>query len=219
MDIRFNITATDFAIMRESVAWKKIELSTLQKALDNSMFVVGIYIEDEIIAMGRIVGDKVFKSLLTDIMVKPKYQKHGYGKIVVTKLIELTKNSLAPADLMCIEASPTKGNIPFYVNCGMTHDTEEQEGVYLWLKGNEITFNFEKENNRAVAILNDKIIGVCEYSVENRTWNIFHTEVSTNYQGMKIAQKLVNLVIENAYKNNVKVVATCSYAKKILENL
>lgn len=114
---------------------EKIEFSTLQKALDNSMFVVGIYIDNEIVAMGRIVGDKVFKSLLTDIIVKPKYQHHGYGKVVVTNLIALTKNSLSSTDLMCIEASPTNGNIPFYIKCGMTYDIEEQEGVYLWLRG------------------------------------------------------------------------------------
>ena len=37
-------------------------------------------------------------------------------------------------DLMCIEAAPTKGNIPFYVKCGMKHKPENQEGVYIWLK-------------------------------------------------------------------------------------
>lgn len=64
----------------------------------------------------------------------PDYQNKGYGKIVVTELLKLAQENMQDGDLMCIEAAPTNGNIPFYIKCGMKHKPEEQEGVYIWLK-------------------------------------------------------------------------------------
>ena len=76
---------------------------------------------------------------------------------------------------------------------------------------------FEKENNRAVAYDNTIQVGECDFLENQDYWNITHTEVKGNYQGQGIARKLVECIIENAKKENKKLVAECSYAKKILE--
>ena len=134
MKISRKISAEEFYELRASVEWKNVLVSELLIALDNSMYVIGVYENDSLIAMGRMVGDKVFKGLLTDIIVSPDYQNKGYGKIVVTELLKLAQENMQDGDLMCIEAAPTNGNIPFYIKCGMKHKPEEQEGVYIWLK-------------------------------------------------------------------------------------
>lgn len=134
MKISYKISADDFYLLRDSVGWKKVPVFELRVALENSMYVVGIYENDSLVAMGRMVGDKVFKGLLTDIIVSPDYQNKGYGKIVVTELLKLAQESMHDGDLMCIEAAPTNGNIPFYIKCGMKHKPKEQEGVYIWLR-------------------------------------------------------------------------------------
>lgn len=134
MKISRKISAEEFYELRASVEWKNVLVSELSIALDNSMYVVGVYENDTLVAMGRIVGDKVFKGLLTDIIVSPDYQNKGYGKIVVTELLKLAQENMQDGDLMCIEAAPTNGNIPFYIKCGMKHKPEEQEGVYIWLR-------------------------------------------------------------------------------------
>ena len=76
---------------------------------------------------------------------------------------------------------------------------------------------FDKEKRRACALEEDKVIGVCEFTEEKDTWNIIHTEVNEAYQGQGIAKELVLEVIKNAKKEEKKVIADCSYAKKILE--
>lgn len=134
MKISYKISADDFYLLRDSVGWKKVPVFELRVALENSMYVVGIYENDSLVAMGRMVGDKVFKGLLTDIIVSPDYQNKGYGKIVVTELLKLAQENMHDGDLMCIEAAPTNGNIPFYIKCGMKHKPKEQEGVYIWLR-------------------------------------------------------------------------------------
>lgn len=77
---------------------------------------------------------------------------------------------------------------------------------------------YKEENNKIVAYDNNEIIGHCEYKNINDTWNIIHTKVNSNYQGQGIAKKLVEQVITKANKNNIKVTADCSYAKKILNS-
>ena len=134
MEIRNKISAADFYKMRKSVKWKEVSLEQLEKALSNSMNVIGIYEENEIVAMGRIVGDYTFKGMLTDIIVKPECQKKGYGKIVVTKLLENVKAGLKHSEKIEIQSSPTAGNRNFYVNCGLEYEPEEQDGVYIWIE-------------------------------------------------------------------------------------
>ena len=97
MKIKTKITGKEFYEIRKSVNWKDVNIEQLDKALENSMVVVGIYEENELIAMGRLVGDYCFKALLSDIIVKPNYQRKGYGQIVISKLLEITKENMKNA--------------------------------------------------------------------------------------------------------------------------
>ena len=75
---------------------------------------------------------------------------------------------------------------------------------------------FEKNQNKSIAYDNNNKIGECDYIEENDCWNIIHTEVDNSYQGQGIARKLVENILENAQIYNKKIIADCSYAKKIL---
>lgn len=79
-----------------------------------------------------------------------------------------------------------------------------------------ITIKFIIDKQKSIALDNNFLIGECEYIVNDNTWNIIHTTVNSNYQGQGIAKRLVLKVLENAEKNNIKVIADCSYAKKII---
>lgn len=79
-----------------------------------------------------------------------------------------------------------------------------------------IEIKFEKENNKSVAYDNKTVIGECVFIEYGEYWNIVHTEVSSLYQGQGIAKKLVEKVIENAKIYDRKLMADCSYAKRII---
>ena len=79
-----------------------------------------------------------------------------------------------------------------------------------------IEIKFLKSANKAVAYDDKKKIGECEFIVLNNIWNIIHTEVNEEYQDKKIARKLVEMIIEEAEKNNKQLIAECSYAKRII---
>lgn len=136
MEIRTNISASDFNEMREAVNWKQISIEQLDKALQNTMVTIGIYENYKIVAMGRLIGDYSCKAMLTDIIVKPEYQKKGYGKLVVTQILNICRKKLSIGEKLCIEATPTAHNKDFYVNCGMKYLPEEQDGVFMWIENN-----------------------------------------------------------------------------------
>ena len=81
-----------------------------------------------------------------------------------------------------------------------------------------IEIKFDENNNKSIAYDNNIQIGECDYIEAGETWNIVHTEVNNSYQGQGIARKLVECIIENAEKHNKKLIAECSYAKKVIEN-
>lgn len=136
MEVRNKITTEDFFEMRKSVEWKNIGLEQLEIALKHTMITIGIYEGNKIVAMGRLVGDFTCKGMLTDIVVKPEYQKKGYGKIIITEILKQCKNYLKPGEKIQIEANPTNGNRNFYIKCGLKYKPENQDGVYIWLEKN-----------------------------------------------------------------------------------
>lgn len=73
------------------------------------------------------------------------------------------------------------------------------------------------ESNKSVAYDEDKKIGECVFIESQNSWNIIHTEVDSSYQGQGIARKLVECIIGMAKNQNKKLVADCSYAKKVIE--
>lgn len=82
-----------------------------------------------------------------------------------------------------------------------------------------IEIKFDKNNNKSIAYDNNIEIGKCEFIEIEEFWNIIHTEVSKLYQGQGIARKLVESIIENAKKYNKRIIAECSYAKKVIEKV
>ena len=80
-----------------------------------------------------------------------------------------------------------------------------------------ISIIFISKENRAVSYDNNIEIGECVFKELENIWNIIHTGVDRKYQGQGIAKRSVKCVIENSKECNKKVIAECSYAKKILE--
>lgn len=85
------------------------------------------------------------------------------------------------------------------------------------LDGVMTELKFNEAEKRAVAYDCEKEIGECNYVENEDIWNIIHTGVDENYQGQGIARKLVECIIENAQNKNKKLIADCSYAKKVIE--
>ena len=82
----------------------------------------------------------------------------------------------------------------------------------------DVLIVYNKDEQRSEAIVNDEIIGVCEYEITDNKWAITHTVVDERFKGQGIAKKLVLKIVDEARINGVKIIPICSYAKKMLEN-
>ena len=76
------------------------------------------------------------------------------------------------------------------------------------------------ENSKIFSLDNDnKVIAeITFYESENGVFTIDHTFVDESLRGQGIAGKLVEMAVEEIEKRGGNVEATCSYAKKWLEN-
>ena len=79
--------------------------------------------------------------------------------------------------------------------------------------------DFIKENHRIYSKDQyGKVIAEISFNeIEKGIYNIDHTFVDESLRGKGIASKLVEEAIKEIESRKGKVVATCSYAKKILE--
>ncbi len=78
---------------------------------------------------------------------------------------------------------------------------------------------YQFEFHRSAAYDEEQCIGECDFEVQDGKWIITHTEVSPLYKGQGIARHLVLMVQEQAQKQGIPLIATCSYAQKVLNSL
>lgn len=67
-----------------------------------------------------------------------------------------------------------------------------------------------EENDRQIALMTYKKSGAGEITID-------HTEVDSNFRGEGFGKDLVGEAVELARENNLKIRATCPYAKRILD--
>lgn len=89
-------------------------------------------------------------------------------------------------------------------------------GALTCVYRHDVDVTLDSANCRSVAFLNGKKIGECDYEVTEAGWNIYHTEVDPEHGGKGIARRLVYKILEDAERKKVNVVATCSYAVKVM---
>lgn len=132
--IENSINVEEFIEMVESVGWKTYSKEQVKKALINTMYMIKISYNNEVVGIGRVVGDYSIVCILTDICVKPKFQGKGIGLKIVNELKKMIENGVNVGDKMQIELTPTAGNEEFYKKAGFKYKPDVITGMYLWIK-------------------------------------------------------------------------------------
>jgi len=72
-------TVADFLLLRKKVGWGELEADLAQKSINNSLFHVTIYHDQQLIGMGRVVGDGAMYFYIQDVVVDPDFHNQGLG--------------------------------------------------------------------------------------------------------------------------------------------
>ena len=132
--ISHDISVLEFLEVIESVGFKTYSEKQVLKALDNTMYMAKATVDEEVVAIGRVVGDYSIVCMLSDICVKPKFQKMGIGLKIVNELKSMVESGVKEGEKMQIELVPTAGNVDFYKKAGFKYKEDVAVGMYLWIK-------------------------------------------------------------------------------------
>jgi len=83
----------------------------LEQAFQHSLATCVLFQDNQLIALGRAISDGIYQAVLCDIAVRPDHQRQGYGKRIVSHLMEQLD-----VDNIILFTSP--GQMPFYQQFG-----------------------------------------------------------------------------------------------------
>lgn len=133
IQLDYSISIDEFLEMIESVGWKTYTRKQVERALENTMYMVKATVDGKLAGMGRVVGDHSIVCMLTDICVKPEFQGHGVGLKITSELKRLIEANVSDGEKMQIELTPTAGNEAFYKKAGFKYKPDKITGMYLWI--------------------------------------------------------------------------------------
>ena len=122
-------TLKEYKYLCESVGWTNyMNFDVADTSLRNSIHCITVKDNEQIVGMGRIVGDGAIYFYIQDIVVHPDYQKNGIGNEIMTILIEyLNKN--AP-DKAFVGLFASEGKEPFYEKYNFKDFSPNMTGMF-----------------------------------------------------------------------------------------
>ncbi len=132
--IYHEITNEEFLEVIESVGFKTYSNEQVTKALQNTMYMVKVEVDNKLAGIGRVVGDYSIVCILSDVCVKPEFQKKGIGLIIINELKKMIEDGVKEGEKIQVELTPTAGNEVFYQKGGFKYNPDKITGMYLWIK-------------------------------------------------------------------------------------
>lgn len=81
-------SANEYRSMRETAGLSPKSAEAASMGLPNTLFAVCIRDGNQLIGMGRVVGDGGLNFDVVDVAVDPRYQRQGLGTRIMTSLME-----------------------------------------------------------------------------------------------------------------------------------
>lgn len=103
----------DYCRLRESVGWINFPGTQTEKILKNSLYTVAAEKDNQVVGMGRLIGDGMYY-MIVDIVVQPACQQMGIGSKVLRMLIEYVDRETPAGGRSSIQLIAEKGKESFY---------------------------------------------------------------------------------------------------------
>ncbi len=123
-----NIKLEEYQLLREKVGWWRTDSTATQKALDNSLYSIAVVSNQEIIGMGRVVGDNGLYYYIQDLIVHPDYQSKGIGREIMSRLLNYINTNAKKGAFIGLMAA--KGLKDYYKEFGFKPRPEQEPGMY-----------------------------------------------------------------------------------------
>ena len=99
------------------------------KGLPNSLFAVQVLLGDEVVGMGRIIGDGGCFFQVTDIAVLPAHQGKGLGKRIMREIMQFIETEVPQSAYVSLIADGQAQDL--YAQFGFRHTAPASVGMAL----------------------------------------------------------------------------------------
>ena len=123
-------SAEEFLRLRTSADMGPRSLKGVKRGLGNELYCVVLKVNDELVGMGRVVGDGGTVFLICDMVIKPEWQKKGGGTMIMDALMNYIKGQNVPDAYVNLIADVDG----FYDKWGFEPTEPRAKGMYLKTK-------------------------------------------------------------------------------------
>ena len=112
-----------------------MNFNAAQTSLDHSIFSVTVKEDQEVIGMGRIIGDGAIYFYIQDIVVHPEHQGKGIGREIMKALVNYLEEN-AP-DQAFIGLFASEGKVDFYQKFDFHDYSPTMTGMFKVIQKNK----------------------------------------------------------------------------------
>lgn len=128
-------TLEEYKYLCDSVGWVDyINFEVVEESLKNSIYCVTVKENEQIIGMGRIVGDRAIYFYIQDIVVHPDYQKNGIGHTIMNNLV--TYLQINAPDKAFVGLFASEGKESFYERYDFKDYSPNMTGMFTVISKN-----------------------------------------------------------------------------------
>lgn len=125
--------------MRNVVGWAICDEKTFKRAIQNTLHFVCVYYCNNIIGMGRIVGDDCMCFYIQDVVVKESYRENGIGHQIVLNLLSYIKLHAYPNATIALMAHVNSEQL--YKDFGFIMRPNESKGPGMYMPNQNYPYN------------------------------------------------------------------------------
>lgn len=123
------LTAKDYQRLRTSVGWSVLPEQQIETALRNSLFTIAVTDQEQVVGMGRLVGDGCYICYVQDLVVLPDYQGKGIGKYMIERLVSYVNEKGIPDTNITLGLFAAMGKEGFYQKQGFHIRPSDNRGA------------------------------------------------------------------------------------------
>ncbi len=127
-----DLTAYELQRFRRLMGWNAPSKALVERAIANSLFSVTARCGDEVLAIGRLVGDGALIWYLQDIIVDPRFHGRGIGRMITERLLSFIEGSLDEGGIASVALMAAKGKEGFYEKLGFRQRPDDTHGSGMY---------------------------------------------------------------------------------------
>ena len=128
------LTADDVLLFQQKMNWTVDPKEQWVKSLSNTLYSIVAVKDNEIIGMGRLLGDAAIYWYVNDVFILTEYQRKGIGTEIMNRLIEYIKQNSIVGTSVSVCLMCAQGKEGFYEKLGFKCRPHDYEGSGMELE-------------------------------------------------------------------------------------